>query len=73
MASRSAEPGRKKAPQAIRLELCSISPEIASAGPRDLTFEVGSDAWGLNPWATREEASHSMASQLLCADPCGYH
>jgi hypothetical protein len=24
-------------------------PWIASAGPRDLTFEVGFDAWGLNP------------------------
>ncbi len=40
---------RIKRPQAIRLELCSISPEIASAGPRDLTLEIGSDAWGLNP------------------------
>ena len=40
---------RKKVPQAIRLELCSISREIAGAGPRDLTFEVGSDTWGLVP------------------------
>jgi hypothetical protein len=38
-----------EAPQAIRLELRSISPEIAGAGPRDLPIEIGSDAWGLNP------------------------
>ena len=40
---------RKKTPQAIRLELCSISRVIAGAGPRDLTLEIGSGAWGLNP------------------------
>ena len=40
---------RKKSPQAIRLEPYSIPLGIAGAGPRDLTFEVGSDAWSLNP------------------------
>jgi len=54
--------GKTKAPQAIRLELCSISPEIAGASPRDPTCGVGSGAWGLNPWATREEASRAVAS-----------
>jgi len=43
------KPGRKDTPQAIRLEHCSISLGVAGAGPRDLTFEVGSDAWGLHP------------------------
>ena len=39
---------RKKTPQAIRLELCSISRKTAGAGPRDLSFEVGSRAWDQN-------------------------
>jgi hypothetical protein len=51
----------------------AASPPVAGAGPRDLTFEVGSDAWGLNPWATRGASSHTMAIELLRADPCGYH
>lgn len=46
---RSAGQRRKEAPQAIRLEPCSIFPRIAGAGPRGFTFEVGSDTWGLNP------------------------
>ena len=61
-----------KTPQAIRLEQCSVIPRIASAGPRGPTFGVGSDAWGLNPWATRGVASRAMARWLLRADPCGY-
>jgi len=35
---------RKKMPQAIRLEPCSVSSGIAGAGPRDPTFGIGSDA-----------------------------
>jgi hypothetical protein len=41
--------GRKKCRRRSDFELCSISPGISDAGPRDLVFEVGSDAWGLNP------------------------
>ncbi len=56
---------RKKRPQAIRLELCSISLDIAGVGPRDLTFEIGSDAWGLNPlggsWAGLARHGESAA------------
>jgi len=62
----------KKMPQAIRRELCSIFLAIASAGPVGLTFEVGSGAWGKFPWATHGKVSHTVASQLLHADPCGY-
>ena len=58
-------------PQAIRRERCSVFLGITSVGPLGLTFEAGSGAWGLFPWATHGKVSHTVASQLLYADPCG--
>lgn len=42
-------------------------PWIAGAGPRDLTFEVGFDAWGLNPLG---DPRGSLALDGEPAAPC---
>lgn len=60
------------APQAIRLEPCSVSPGSPAPVLATPPCGVGSDAWGLNPWATRGAGSHAMAKELLRTDPCGY-